>query len=343
MSKSQAEKRHLEARSEAWNEIMGGVNKVLVLAALQELGVFQFLTTAGPQNAVEIARSAEISASRLSPWLDCVVELGFLCRTGDQYMIVPGDEPLFQDDSPWRYTLHFAPSAKMFGDAAMAVQRLRENKWQVAAGSGESQSLEERERFLAFLDTRSRDVATEVAGILSTTGKTARMLDLGGGAGTYSIALLKNDPQSSAEVIERETARGIALRQASEAEVAERFTFTTADMFSDELPGNQDVVLCSNLLHIYGATQCQQLIQRAAATLRPGGRLAIKDFHIAEDLAAPASAVWFRLNMSRVTENGSVYPAMLIAQWMKDAGLNPGHCFALRQAPESFLLLGTKP
>ena len=84
-------------------------------------------------------------------------------------------------------------------------------------------------------------------------------------------------------------------------------------------PVGQDVVLLCYLLSAVGKTDIEALVDRAHASLKPGGTLIVHDFMVDDDLTGPASAALWMLVLS------SAEPVCLTAGYvsrlMKDAGL----------------------
>jgi cyclopropane fatty-acyl-phospholipid synthase-like methyltransferase len=105
-----------------------------------------------------------------------------------------------------------------------------------------------------------------------------RLLDLGGGAGSYSIALCLAYPQLQAVVVDREeplaVARGLVQAQGLE----KRITLVEGDFHAVELGRESDVVLVSGVVLIKGEEECRRLLRRAYDALLPGGLVIIQDF-----------------------------------------------------------------
>lgn len=167
-----------------------------------------------------------------------------------------------------------------------------------------------------------------------------QLLDIGGGTGIYSIALLRKHPRLRAVVLDRPEVLKVAAEMAEAYGVADRLECRPGDMFRDEFPAEMDLVLLSNVLHDWDVPECRQLLRRSASALRPGGRVWIHDVFLSDALDGPLPVALYSASLFSLTE-GRAYSAAEYRRWLTEAGLIPGevrptliHCG---------VLTGTKP
>jgi len=161
------------------------------------------------------------------------------------------------------------------------------------------------------------------------------LVDVGGGTGIYSFALLQKNPKLRAVIVDRPEVLRIAEELAAEYGVADRAELLPGDMFADPLPTDADVVLLSNILHDWDLPECRQLVQRCADSLAPGGRLLIHDVFLNDKLDGPLPIALYSASLFYFTE-GRAYSAAEYRSWLAEAGLVSGeiiptliHCGAL--------------
>jgi len=123
---------------------------------------------------------------------------------------------------------------------------------------------------------RARNVAPLLAEQLRLDGM-QRLIDVGGGHGLYSYALLDRHPELEAVIVDREPALGVARQFANQAGLAERVRFVCGDIHSMAIPADADGVLMANILHDYSEEHAASLVQRFAQALPLDGRLMILD------------------------------------------------------------------
>jgi O-methyltransferase domain len=176
--------------------------------------------------------------------------------------------------------------------------------------------------FTLALAGRAKNVAPVLAERVPLDG--ARLLvDVGGGTGIYSIALLQKNPSLRAIVVDRPEVLKVAAEVAAASGVGARLQTQAGDMFCDSLPIDADVVLMSNILHDWDVAECRTLIAQAAASLRDGGRLLIHDAFLNDALDGPLPIALYSAALFSLTE-GRAYSAAEYRGWLIEAGLTPG-------------------
>jgi SAM-dependent methyltransferase len=175
--------------------------------------------------------------------------------------------------------------------------------------------------FTLALAGRAKNVAPVLAESLPIQG--AKLLvDVGGGTGIYSIALLQKNPGLTAIVFDRPEVLKVAQEFAAVHGVADRLQALPGDMFRDPVP-TADAILLSNILHDWDVPECRTLIARCAAALRPGGRLLIHDTFLNDAHDGTLPMALYSAALFKQTE-GRLYSAAEYSVWLSDAGLQPG-------------------
>ncbi len=106
----------------------------------------------------------------------------------------------------------------------------------------------------------------------------SKLLDLGGGAGSYSIALCQANPQLKAYVVDVKEPLEIAAEQIAESGLDGRVIPVEGDFDEVELGNDSDVVLISGVVLIKSESECRRLFRRAYDALVPGGMIIVQDF-----------------------------------------------------------------
>lgn len=188
------------------------------------------------------------------------------------------------------------------------------------AGVASAMEREDSARHLTLaLAGRAKNVAPYLADRLALT-EAKWLLDVGGGTGIYSIALVQKNPGLRAVILDRPEVLKVARTLAEAHGVADRIECRPADMFHDEFPGDACAVLLSNVLHDWDVPECVELIRRCAAALRPGGRLLIHDVFLNDELDGPLPVALYSAALFCLTE-GRAYSAGEYRTWAEAAGL----------------------
>jgi SAM-dependent methyltransferase len=165
------------------------------------------------------------------------------------------------------------------------------------------------------------------------------MLDVGGGTGLYSLALLQKHPGLRAVVLDRPEVLRVTRELAVERDVGDRLECIPGDMFVDALPG-ADLILLSNVLHDWDVPECRRLVDRCAAVLPPAGKLVVHDVFLHDDLGGPLAVALDSATLFSVTE-GRAYSVAECAAWLREAGLAVGD--PMPTLAHASLLVGSKP
>jgi cyclopropane fatty-acyl-phospholipid synthase-like methyltransferase len=105
-----------------------------------------------------------------------------------------------------------------------------------------------------------------------------KLLDLGGGAASYSIALCGVNPQLNAVVVDQKEPLAIARGLVEEHGLQSRITLLEGNFNTIELGKGYDVVLISGVVLIKSEEECRCLFKLAYDVMEPGGLVIIQDF-----------------------------------------------------------------
>jgi ubiquinone/menaquinone biosynthesis C-methylase UbiE len=176
-------------------------------------------------------------------------------------------------------------------------------------------------RLTLALAGRAKNVAPALAEAIDASG-CRTLLDLAGGTGIYSIALVQKNPHLRAIVYDRPDVLKVAAELVAEYGVQDRVDLVPGDMFVDPLPTGVDLVLLSNVLHDWDLPECKKLIGRSAAALRDQGRLLIHDVFLNDTLDGPLPIALYSAALFTLTE-GRAYSAAEYCAMLAEADLSP--------------------
>jgi len=313
----------------------------IVLTAVR-LGVFEALEGTGDGDDQALgAVGAEQLAERLgaSPrgvriLCDALAALGILVREpdgdGGRYRNSPSARQVLLPDAPRSKVamlLHRARLYERWGKLYDAV---------VAGDPVPDDAVDPRldasaRAFAHAMADVARDSAARTADALERAGAldgVRNVLDVGGGPGLYAVELARRLPAARATVLDRAETLAVARETIAAAGLDDRVTTRPGDAYGGDLtPGPDaepyDLIFTSNMIHIYSAEANRRLVRDAAEALAPGGRLAIKDFLLDPDRTGPPGAALFAVNMLVSTEGGDCYTLDQVADWCREAGLEP--------------------
>lgn len=168
-----------------------------------------------------------------------------------------------------------------------------------------------------------------------------RLLDVGAGPGTYTIAFLKHNSEMRATLFDLPEVIPIAREQVEQAKLLERVEFVPGDLTTDAFEQRYDLILISNIIHSYGSDTNCDLVRKCYEALQPGGLLIVKDFLVDSGRTGPAFSLLFALHMLLHTEAGDTYTTDEVGQWTTAAGFPSGQIVEI--TPQTRLWLVEKP
>ena len=112
------------------------------------------------------------------------------------------------------------------------------------------------------------------------------LMDLGGGSGVISMALLRKHPALTSTVVDIENVCVAGREIAMEQNLQDRLNYHPANFFSDEFPAGFDMIIQCDV-GVFGLALFQKLFK----SLKPGGRLVFVELFSQTDYSAPSSRV----------------------------------------------------
>lgn len=179
----------------------------------------------------------------------------------------------------------------------------------------------EREAFLMGMFNIARFQADRIASSVDLSGR-ERLIDVGGGPGTYAIYFCLKNPGLRATVFDLPSTRPFAEKTIERFGLSGRVDFQAGDFEKDALPGGYDVAWLSQVLHGENPEEAAALVRNAANALKPGGLLCVQEFLLDDDRSGPEHAALFSLNMLVQTQGGQAYSGKDIAEMFRQAGVN---------------------
>ncbi len=310
-----------------FNALGNGFRASRVILTANNLGVFEALRKA--RTAGETARALRTNVRATEILLDAVTAIGLLKKNGNRYRNAP---------LATNFLISTSPSYQ--GDMLSHADALWKN-WSnldevVRTGIPSRSGGRDHNVFIRAMHNNALPRVRQVLSALDLR-QVQTALDLGGGPGTYSIALAK---QGIAVTLFDVPETLATARKIARAAGAKGIVFRGGDFTADDIGGPYDLVLLSQILHSHGPRENQTLLAKAAAALAPGGTVAVHEFRLDENRAGPAPGALFSVNMLVNTPAGRSYTPKEIRGWMNKAGLRR---LQIRQLEDTVVVSGQRP
>ena len=146
-----------------------------------------------------------------------------------------------------------------------------------------------------------------------------KVLDLGGGPGTYAIEMAKKGLDVS--LFDLPETMKIAKKVAKQSGLSKNsIKFMDGDFIQDDIGKDYDLILISQILHMFSEKTNMALIRKCKKALSKNGKIVIHEFIINEDRTMPVYSSLFAINMLVNTSGGRTYSPAEISKWFRKTG-----------------------
>jgi SAM-dependent methyltransferase len=289
------------------------------LFAAGELGLFEALGE-GPVDLDGLAARTGLTRRTARITADAMVALGLLERQGHRYANTPVASAYLSGTGPadLRPLLRFWDrlSYPVWEDLAGALGR----------GHPDRQIFDIDDIDEELVPVMSAGIEAATAGACRALPGAAnlppgsRVLDVGGGTGSWSIALASADPALSATVLELPAVARVARERIGGSDVAGRVDVHEADLLADDLPRGYDAFLLANVVHYFTPDVNRTVLRRIRAAAEPGARILIADFWTDPTHTEPLPAALMAGEFAVHLDDGDVYSVEEGSAWLAESG-----------------------
>jgi SAM-dependent methyltransferase len=316
--------------------LSGAYWQACALHTAVKLGLFSVLDREG-QSAEETAGRLGTSLDGTERLLNALVSMKLLVKTENGFANSPAASKLLVKDSA-QYIgpilMHHHHLMPAWAELAQAVRTGAPVRHRASFGDPEV-----RESFLMGMFNMAMTVAPRIVSALDLSNS-RRLLDLGGGPGTYAVHFCLQHEHLRATVFDLPSTRQFAEKTIARFGVAERVRFQEGDYLKDPLMGTYDAVWLSHILHGEGPQDGRKIIAKAVGALNPGGLIAVHEFILDDDMAGPLFPALFSLNMLLGTDAGRAYTQSQLSDMLKAAGVSDIRRLPLETPNDSGILVG---
>lgn len=308
------------------------------LQAAVRLGIFSRIAS-GMLDAKEVATAIGTEVRATGLLLDALSGMGLLVKEEGRYKNSLAAREFLDAASP-AYLGHIILHHHHILDGWAQLDRAVRTGGPVERRSYGAEI--ERESFLMGMFNLAMGVAPVIAVQLPLAGR-RRLLDLGGGPGTYAIHFCLANPDLHAMIYDRGTTEPFARATVEQFGLTGRIDFRAGDFTCDPIAGGPyDAAWLSHILHSNSPEQCQTVIDKTVASLQAGGLIMVHDFILDNSKDSPEFAALFSLNMLIGNGRGRSYSEEEISGMLARAGVSGIERLPFRAANDSSVIIGIK-
>ena len=290
-------------------QIMGGYIASQQLFVANELGLFAQLGD-GPQTLGDLAEEVDVPARSLRIVADGMVALGLLDKENGRYHNAPAAQTFLSGKTPadLRPILRLNHRVQ-YPHLARLEEAVRRNDPTV-----EGLTPEEQEIYSSGIDAVTAGTAAALTEAYDFE-QHDRLLDVGGGLGTFPRAIKRHYPDLEVTLFERPRVADMVRERSNglDLEILE------GDFFQDPLPQRHDAVLMANIVHNFPAERNLKLLQSAREAVSPDSRLLLVDQWLDETHTEPVFGALLAAVLL-VFSGGENYSAGEARAWLSQTG-----------------------
>jgi hypothetical protein len=278
----------------AFNELSWGYRASRALHVASSLGVFTVLSD-GAMGAEEIAEKCRSKVELTEKLLIGCAAMGLLEKEEGRYensalaekYLVRGGE-FYQGDI-------IAHSANV-----MEFWNRLEDEIRIEEKRGDKEAEEHRNFIMGMANIAAAGRAQIFVEKIDLSGR-RKLLDIGGGPGSYSIAACRRYRQLEAVVFDLPETIAIARQIIAEEGMGDSVSVVEGDWARDSFGEGNDVALLSNVLHGVGSG-AEMKLGKARNSLVGGGLLVVQEFLLNDEKSGPMIPALFNIMVGAYSE-----------------------------------------
>lgn len=289
-----------------------------VLFTANRLGLFETCAN-GPLDVAGIALALNLQERPTGLFLNACTSLGLLEKNADGYVNTQLANIFLNKQGPGYMGNAIRYSDNLYDSWGQLEHALRTDEPVMAPEVYLGEDRNKTRDFVYGMHDRATGTARALVHLVDLAGR-SRMLDIGGGPGTYSALFAEQHPQLHSTIIDLPGVAEFGAEIVASMGYADRIDIQPGSYREIDWPGGMDVVLISGVFHRESEQTCRELIERSKAALVDGGLLIVSDVFTDADHTSPTLATLFGLTMMLSAPDGGIHADASVQTWMTEAG-----------------------
>lgn len=323
-------------------DMFGAIGFRVAVAGIR-LGVFEALD-GSPCTQQDLAKKLGTDPEGTRLLIEALEALGYLTKQGERYSNTPMTRKWLVNSSP----TNFAPFLLYW---ETILTELMPNLEESIRTGNTPQNLyswienqpETSSYFQQAMTTMARFGSDEIFSKLKLQSGPARLLDIGGGHGMYSIGMCQRHPQLTATVLDSHQALETARENINATGMGERITLQEGNFLEADFGSGYDMAFLFNIIHGSTPELNTSLLGKVNGALKSGGQVVILE-QLSGNVASPVGKATTRLlglSYFHLIE-GKTYSFEDVAGWLNATGFGDARKQGLLKAPGNYVVVGTK-
>jgi SAM-dependent methyltransferase len=315
-----------------------------VAGAAVRLGVFDALADS-PASTPALAAGLGVDERGLELLLNALGSFGYVTRTDAGWANTAKAQKWLREVPGSYVTVFSFWQTVLFEHWSDLERSVRQGAPAVDFYQWLEQRPETMRQFQTMLSRLAGFLCSQVLQTVTLPAAATRLLDIGGGHATYTLAFCERYPQLSATVLDLPGALAVGAEAVAAAGLGDRVTLREGDLRTVRFDGEFDMALLFNIVHGLPPQGVRELLSGVATALRPGGTVVLLE--PLSDLADGGGAVGeafvrtFSLNLFH-GQGGQVYGYRELAEWLAEAGFTDLNRHTFAASPTDHLITAVR-
>lgn len=283
-----------------------------------EIALFEHIADSG-SSLDDLSAATNVPQRTLRMIADAMVALGLLERRGDLYLNCSATATFLSGRTPTdlRPMMRFLNrlSYRRWLDLESAVR----TDGASVGGYHRGYTAEDQRIFSEGVESATAGAAQALAAVYDFS-RHRRVIDIGGGTGSFLIAIMTRYPHLHGTLFELPTVAPLASRRITSSAAAPRIAVHEGDFFKDHIPPGHDVVILANIIHGHSPERDKALLQKIRDVVEPGARLLVIDFWTDPTHTDPLFAALMTGEFLVGTGSGDIFSRVEGESWLLQTG-----------------------
>jgi len=290
-----------------------------ILFTASDIGIFAKLAKLESATADTVAEELELNSRGIRLLMDGCVALGLLIKNGDLYRNTPESSAFLVPGRPGDMSKAILYNRDVYPAWGNLIGMVRTGepveRPQLHLGENEHRT----RTFVLAMHERALWMGRALIPLMDLKN-CKKLLDVGGGPGTFSVLLAREYPDIYCTVLDLPDVVEIAGDLIEQQGMSDRVRTLPGDYHDIVFPAGNDVVNILGVLHQESPESIQAVLKKAYGALAPGGLINVMDVMTDASHTDPKFSALFAVNMALTTDHGWVFSDKELKAWLTAAG-----------------------
>lgn len=291
----------IKEQAKKFKEMINSYKLTYIIISANNIKLFDCLDNKG-KTLAQIARKLNLEEGKIEPILNALTFYKIISKTNDTYYLKEYNEVLNKNSEYNQLGyINFAETViKKYQNLENAIKNEG-----VSTNNFKQLTEKEAESFMKGMDANAITQAKFIAENYDFNNH--KILDVGAGAGTYSITVAKKYETVTGKMIDLPEMVKIQNKRINQEGLQGRMISESYDYNSNFPTENYEDVFLFAVIHQEPENNVKKLLENIYTVLKPNGRLFLTSFFLNEDKISPEFSVQFAIEMLINTEKGKAY------------------------------------